>query len=114
MQKKIVFKGTDHSAPLEEYANQQLARIEQFLTNERTPIYIDLIIEPSKVHAHHKAQLIVKTPDYDRITSYEGPDFYDALDRVVDTMYLHLHEDKKRKNDDKKMVGRHEEFKKQR
>jgi len=43
MHKRITFKGMDHSSVLEDYANQQLAKIEEFLTNERTPVYIDLI-----------------------------------------------------------------------
>lgn len=114
MQKRIVFRRTEHSAPLEDYANQQLAKIEDFLSHDGSPIIIDLIIEPSKNHAHHKVELLVKSPHYDRVTHYEGPDFYDALDRVMDTMYHMLHEDKERREDAKKMAGRHEEFKKQR
>jgi len=37
-----------------------------------------------------------------------------VLDRVIDTMYHELHEEKKKQSDKKKMVGRHDEFKKQR
>jgi ribosome-associated translation inhibitor RaiA len=115
MQKRIVFKDMDHSQPLEDHANKQLQRIIRFLELEgRTPIYLDLFLEPSKVHAHHRVELLIKTPQYDRSVHYESPDMYGALDRVVDTMYLKLHEDKRRHHDDNKMVGRHDEFKKQR
>ena len=31
MNKRITFRGMDHSAPMEEYANQQLAKVEKFL-----------------------------------------------------------------------------------
>ena len=72
------------------------------------------MFKPSKVHAHHFIELRVKAPEYDLISNYEGPDFYDVLDRVIDVMYLKLREKKQRHVDDKKMVGRHEEFKKQR
>lgn len=117
MNKRIVFRHMDHSSVLEEYANQQLAKVEHFLESERDPIYIDLILEPSKVHRHHKVELRVKTPHYDLISTYEheGDKFYDTLDRVIDTMYKELHEKKKLlKKDKEKTAGRHEEFKKQR
>lgn len=115
MHKRITFKDTQHSAAMEQEANKLLEKIEAFLLKEdRTPIYIDLILEPSHVHAHHKIELRVKSPNYDRYSSYEGKDFRPTLERVIDVMCRELHEDKKRLNEDKKMTGRHEEFKKER
>lgn len=114
MHKQITFRGMDHSDPMEEYANQQLDKIEKFLEDERTPIYIDLILEPSKVHDHHRIELRVKTPNYDEITEFEGPKFYDVLDRVIDVMYRNLREEKRKHKDNLKQVGRHDDFKKQR
>ena len=114
MHKRITFKGMDHSEVLEIYANQQLEKVEEFLQHERSPIYMDLVFEPSHVHAHHKVELRVKSPNYDRISNYEGTDFYHTLDRVIDVMYQELHKDKQRHIDEKKMRGRHDEFKKQR
>jgi ribosome-associated translation inhibitor RaiA len=106
----------DKSDVMEQYANQQLKKIEEFLANERSPIYIDLIFEPSKVREHHRVELRVKSANYDRISNYEhqGTSFYDVVDRVIDVMYKELLEDNKKRVDDRKMVGRHEEFKKQR
>ena len=114
MNTKIVFRGMDHSDPMEKYARGQLAKIEEFLSNERTPISINLILEPSKVHEHHKVELLVKTPNYNRISHYEGPTFYEVMDRVIDVMYRELHEDKKKNLDKRKTQGRHGDFKKQR
>lgn len=119
MHKRIVFRNMDHSAGMENYANEQLAKIEHFLIeNEPTPIYLDLILEPSTVHEHNKVELRVKSPHFDLITGHEfnhGEKFYDVLDRVIDTMYLRLHEENKRiKRDDPKTVGRHDDFKKER
>ncbi len=114
MQKKITFRDMPHSTVAENYANEQVARIEEFLKHERTPIYIDFIFTPGHTHAHNRVELLVKTPHYDLVTHYEGPDFYDALDRVIDTMYRLLLEEKDKHVEDRKMVGRHEEFKKQR
>jgi ribosomal subunit interface protein len=114
MQKKIVFRGTPHSDVAENYAQEQLARIEDFLKHERTPITIDLIFTPAHLHAHHRVELLVKTPHYDLVTHHEGPEFYDVIDRVIDTMYRKLLEEKDKHLEDRKMVGRHDEFKKQR
>jgi len=110
MHKRIVFRGVEHSDLIEEYANQQLKKIEHFLENERTPVYIDVIIEPSKLRQHSRVELKVKSANYDLVSEYEfeGVAFYDVLDRVIDVMYRRLHEEKQKNVDNRKMVGRHE------
>jgi len=116
MHKRITFKGMDHSPGMEDYANGQLAKIEDFLKSEPSPIYIDLILEPSKRKEHHFIELRVKSPHYDLISNYEykGTGFYDVLDRVIDIMYRKLLEEKGKQVDKRKSVGRHDDFKKQR
>jgi len=112
MHKRITFRRMEHSPVMEDYAENQLKKIYDFLTNERPPIYVDLILQPSKIHAHHFIELRVKTPHYDLISNYEGPNFYDVLDRVIDVMYQELHEAKRKRIDARKGVGRAEDFKK--
>lgn len=116
MHKRITFRNMDTSEVMREYAEGQLKKIEEFLSHEPTPVYIDLVFEPSKVHEHHKVELRVKSTHYDLISHYEhqGSAFYDVVDRVIDTMYKELHEAKERSVGERKSLGRHEEFKKQR
>ena len=116
MHKRIVFRSMDHSDSMEDYANQQLEKIEEFLANEPTPINIELILQPSKKRSHHHVELRVKTPNYDLVSNYEheGVEFYDVLDRVVDVMYKRLREEKKKMLDKRKSAGRHEDFKAER
>jgi ribosome-associated translation inhibitor RaiA len=116
MHKRIVFRHMDHSPVIEDFANQQLAKIEKFLESEPTPVYIDLVMMPSKTHEHSRIELLVKTPHYEKITEHEfqGDKFYDVLTDVIDTMYKELLEAKRRLKDDRKTQGRHDEFKKQR
>lgn len=117
MHKRITFRNMEHSDVLKEYADKQLDKVVRFLGNERTPIYIDLVFEPSKIHEHHRIELRVKSPNYDLISNYEfkGDPFYDVLDRVIDVMYNRLREKKQLlKKDRVKTCGRHDEFKKQR
>jgi len=116
MHKRITFRNMEHSNPLEEHVHKHFSKIEKFLHNEPTPIYIDMVLESSKTHAHPRAELRIKTPHYDLVTHYEheGVDMYDAIDRVIDVMYRQLHEQKEKENDQRKMRGRHGDFKKQR
>lgn len=114
MQKRIVFRHMDHSKVMEDHANKHLKKVEEFLKNEPTPIHIDLVLEPSKVHAHHLVELRVKTPHYDCVAKREGPDFYQLLDHVIDIMYRELHEEKEKIVSNRKMQGRHSDFKKER
>lgn len=107
-----------HSNVIEEYARNQLHKIEKFLSaSEREPIYLELTFSPSDVHEHHRVELLVKTPNYDLMSEYEhsGTDFYDTVNHVITVMYRRLLEEKERvKKDERKTRGRHEEFKKQR
>ena len=116
MNTRITFRNMDKSDVMETYARQQLEKIYEFLKNERTPIHIDLIFEPSKLREHHRVELRVKTPNYDLISNYEypGTGFYDVLDRVIDVMYKQLRDEKKKRVDSRKHLARADDFKKNR
>lgn len=90
MDKKITFRHMDHSQVMEDYINQQLVKIEKILEHEREPIFLEVFLEPAKVHACHKVHILVKTPRYYLNSEYEGPEFYDVLDRVIDTIYRQI------------------------
>lgn len=102
MNKRITFRGMDHSPVIEEYCNNQLAKIEEFLTHERDPRFINFVLDAQRTHHHHHVQLHITTPHYDIVTHAEAPDMYDVIDRVCDTMYRKLHEEKKKLKDDQK------------
>jgi len=113
MHKRIVFRNMEHSDVMQEYANGQLEKIINFLENDRGPVYIDLYLEPSKVHEHHRVELHVKAAEYNLNSSYEheGMGFYETLDRVIDVMYRQLCEQKRKNHDLEKERGRHDEVK---
>lgn len=110
MNKRIYFKNMEPSKGMEQYANQQLAKIETFLAHEKSPIQIDLTFAPSKVREHHKVELRIKSPHYDLVSEYEhqGMEFYDVIDRVIDTMYRNLHEAKRQRIDERNHRGNNE------
>lgn len=103
MHKRIAFRGMDSTPVLEEFAQKHLEKIERVLESERTPIYIDLVLEASTVHAHNKVELRVITPHYELIAHHEGPEMYQEIDRVTDKMIMEIRRAKdKRVTDDKK------------
>ncbi len=112
MNKRILFRNMEKTTHMEEYCDKQLAKIMHFLENERTPISIDMVLEPSKVHAHHYVELRVHTPHYHKKAEAEGPDFYLVLNKVVDTMHRELLEEKKKQKEHERELNRHDELKK--
>lgn len=96
MTKQFTFRGMDHSATIEEYANNQFGKIERFLEHEKDPKYIHMIFTSGFTHAHHRVELQVTTPNYKLIAHREGPDMYNLISQVFDTMYDQLTEAKKK------------------
>ncbi len=96
MQKNIVYRKMDSEPVLEQFANKHLEKIEKLLHNERSPVVIDLVLEPSTVHAHHRVTLIVRTPDYDLVANHEGPEMYQEIDLVTDKMVQEIRRAKDR------------------
>lgn len=95
MNKKITFRSMDHSPVMEKHINEQLAKIISFLEHEREPIHIEIVVEAGRPHAHHTAELLIKSPHYDCMTKCEGPQVYRIIDRIIDAMYLKLRDRKK-------------------
>ncbi len=99
MKKRIVYRGIESTPVLEEFINTHLEKVEKLLENEPTPIFIDVFIEPSSVHAHHKVEIKVKTPHYDLVAHHEGPEMYQEIDRVTDKMVAELRRAKEKRVD---------------
>lgn len=102
MQKRIAFRGMESTPVLEEFANKHLEKVEKLLETERTPIWIDLVLEASTVHAHNKVELRVKTPNYELVAHHEGPEMYQEIDRVIDKMIQEIRRAKERRVDETK------------
>lgn len=105
MNKKITFRGMEHSPVLEEFSNKHLEKVERFLENERDPVYIELVLDAERTHHHHKVELLVKSPHYDLISHSEGPEMYELIVKVANTMHQELLNAKERLIDQKKHGG---------
>ena len=86
MERKISFHNMDHSDPLEQHAQQKLDKLEEFLDNEQTPLYIELRLTSNSLHPHHHVELHLKTPLFNLNTHDEGTDMYVMVDNTIDKM----------------------------
>jgi ribosomal subunit interface protein len=111
---QITFQNCDSSSVMEKYIKEQLAKITHFLEHERSPIYLEIFVKPGRIHAHHEVDFVLKSPNYALDVHKEGTEIYQVLYDVIDGMYLQLRKMKDKRVEDRKMVGRHEDFKKQR
>lgn len=105
MHKRISFKNMDSELVMEKYVDQQLDKIMKFLSNEKTPVYVDVVLEDGKVHAHFKVEVRVKSPSYDLVSHYEGPKMYDVIDEAIDRMYIELRRHKEKLVDKRKSAA---------
>lgn len=96
---RIAFRHMDSTEHLQNHINKQLEKVNTFLSHEATPITIDLVMSPAKLHAHHQVELVIKSPNYHVVVNHEGTEFYQLLDKVIDAAYRKLHEEKRRKED---------------
>lgn len=94
MNKRIFFHEMERSIGLENYANEHLEGIINFLKNEREPIYLDLTLDAGRPHAHNRVELRIKSPNYELICHEEGPEIYKVLDSVIDRMLYQLRQKK--------------------
>lgn len=114
MNKKFTHRHMEPTDSIEAHANAQLAKIEEFLKRERDPIYLELTFHDGRPHAHFVVEFLLKSPHYDLFVKKAGPHFYQVMDEVIDTMYAQLRKEKDRHLEDRKMTGRHDDFKKER
>ncbi len=102
MEKRIAFKNMEHSDVLEKFANEKLEKLEKLLESERSPIYINLVLEQGKVHAHNKVDLNVSTAEFQLFAKREGPDFIVEINSVIDIMVDELRTAKKKLIDERR------------
>jgi ribosomal subunit interface protein len=63
------------------------------------PFSQTLLLTANKQHSHHRAELIVKTPQFSLSAHDEKPDMYVAIDSVVDKMVKLIKKEKEKARD---------------
>ena len=103
---KITFHEIGHSDPIEAHAREKLKKVEDLLKGPEweTPKFMELWLTGHKTHPHFKAELHLKTPQFDLHTHYERTDLYFAIDTAIDRMVKVLIQEKKKIKDKKQKV----------
>jgi ribosomal subunit interface protein len=103
MQKKITFRHMEHTPILDSYINEQLAKLEEFLSHERDPIILEVVVEPHDLHAHHRASVLIKSPRFEVFVDKFGADMYQVISTAIDDAYEMLCKQKEKYvHDDKR------------
>jgi ribosomal subunit interface protein len=97
----------DHSVPMEKHAIDKLKKIEEILAGSEweTPKFLELWLEAHKTHPHHKAELHLKTPQFDLHTHTEETDIYFAIDETIDKMVKLLKKEKQKVKDKNQKIS---------
>lgn len=99
---RIALRHMENSLEIQNHIDRSLKKVLDFLENEPSPVFVNLMVTPSTVHAHHEVELVIKSPHYEAVVKKEGPIFFQTLDIVIDDMYLKLHEEKRKLTDNHK------------
>lgn len=99
MNKQYTFRGMEHSNTIEEFANEQLKKIEDFLAHEKEPIFLHIILTAEFTHHNNRVEFQVTGPGYTLNAHREGPELYALIGEVMDCMYKQLTEAKRKRID---------------
>ena len=90
-----------HSEPLEQHASQKLEKLKEYIKDADTvtPFNVELHLKANKLHPHHAAELLLKTPRFNLDTHDEGTDMYIVIDNVIDKMVSIIKKEKEKRSD---------------
>lgn len=94
--KRIAFRNMESTPVLKEHTEEQLKKIEEFLSHERPPLTINIVLEGHLTHAVNYVEIQITAPEYHIFVKKEGPILYKVLDEVLDAAYLMLREQKRK------------------
>lgn len=93
---RIAFRHMEPTQALEAHAHKELAKLEKLINTDRTPIFIDFILEEHKLRGDNRVELRVNLPDGHLMAHAEGNDMYLIMSQVVDKMVAELRKEKER------------------
>lgn len=100
MNKRVVFRGMDHSVALEKYVDDNFKKIETFLKEHpRSPVTYDIVFECHPTHATKKCEVRIASPEFHVIAREEGQDMYKVAHDALDSAYAQLLKENEKKSD---------------
>lgn len=99
MEKKITFRNMDSSQPMREHAEEYLEKVASLLPENEQPCVAELCLTSNPQHPHHKAELDLRTKNFNLHTHEEDTKMYLAIDKTIDKMVALLKREKNKLDD---------------
>jgi ribosomal subunit interface protein len=100
MNTRIAFRNIEHKPELEEYAQNELAKLNKFFQPDDATIYIDLVIDVEGVdHRLYRAELRVNDKHGQLVSHELGRDLYAVILQAINKMTEELSKSKSRRLD---------------
>lgn len=84
---QITCKGIEHTDVLDKHIRKQLEKLVSFLSHDRDPSSIHVVLEGHPSHAHNEVHVHVTSPLYKVVAHREGPDIMIVVDQTIDIAY---------------------------
>src|SRR3990167_468537 len=84
MDKRIAFKGMDHSNAIENFVNEKLVKAEILLEKEKGPIFFDVVMNTEHSNNLFDVEIRINGPHFSLIAHDQERDMYAAIEKVVD------------------------------
>ena len=79
MNRKLIFRGMDHSDALDKDMNAHIDKMAKYFKQEHEPITIDAILESHREKHYFIVEFRIQTPDYHIIAREEGASMYQLM-----------------------------------
>ena len=96
---KITFQHMDHSDGIEQHARQKVSKVAEFFSDDVKPLHLEMWLKANKQHAHHRAEVHLKTPQFTIDAHDENADMYMAIDNAVDKLFKQMLKEKEKVRD---------------
>ena len=102
MDKRIVFKGMDHSTAVENFLNEKLVKAEKLLENEKGPIFFDVVMNTEHSNDLSDVEIRINGPHFSLVAHDQEREMYSAIEKTVDKMVKEINKMKKKRRDEER------------
>lgn len=102
MQVSVTYRGMQSSPTIDAYLQEKIKRLERFLSKERPPVKLEIILEAHPTHAQNAVELRLHASEHHARVLSEGPDLYTHIDLVFDKLMDEIRTQKDKKVSERK------------
>ncbi|MBT4855833.1 ribosome-associated translation inhibitor RaiA [bacterium] len=102
MEKRITFKGMDHSVSIENFINDKLAKIEKLLLKEKGPIFFDIVMNMEHSSKLSDVEIRINGPHFSLVAHDQEREMYSAIEKTIDKMAKEITKMKDKRRDEER------------